>query len=332
MVYIPGDWADHGPHWKQIFQKTRKIILVSADAADGKGSTMKEAQKENNIGSVIRLAGAMLIFGTIGIFRRFIPLSSALLASVRGIAGALFLLCILHFRKKNNPIRTDGKAKLSFIISGCLIGLNWMFLFEAYRYTTVGIATLCYYMQPTIVLLLSPLLFHEKLTARKLVCALIAAAGMFLISANDIQGGNFRGIVYGLAAACLYAGVVIFNKKAPAADAYEKTVLQLSAAGAVLVPYILLHEGLSFPPLDLLSFGLLMTVCIVHTGIAYMLYFSSMAGLKAQTIAVMGYIDPVSALLLSALILHEPLTPVSLCGAVMIILGALGAELQENRL
>jgi RarD protein len=293
---------------------------------------MKETQKENNIGSVIRMAGAMLIFGTIGIFRRFIPLSSAMLASVRGITGALFLLCILLFRKKNNSVQTDPRAKLSFIISGCLIGLNWMFLFEAYRYTTVGIATLCYYMQPTIVLLLSPLIFHEKLTVRKLVCALIAAAGMFLISADDIRCGNFRGIVYGLAAACLYAGVVIFNKKAPAADAYEKTVLQLFSAGVVLLPYILLGEGLSFPPLDLLSFGLLMTVCIVHTGIAYMLYFSSMAGLKAQTIALMGYIDPVSALLLSALILHEPLTPVSLCGAVMIILGALGAELQENRL
>lgn len=292
---------------------------------------MKEIQTENNIGSILRMAGAMLIFGTIGIFRRFIPLSSSLLACIRGIVGALFLLCIVFFRKKDSALKTDRKAGISFIISGCLIGLNWMFLFEAYRYTTVGIATLCYYMQPTIVLLLSPVIFHEKLTAKKLVCALIAAAGMFLVSSNDIQGGNFKGILFGLAAACLYAGVVIFNKKAPPADAYEKTVLQLFSAGLVLLPYILLTEGFTFPPLDLTSFLLLMTVCIVHTGIAYVLYFSCMAGLKAQTIAVMGYIDPVSALFLSALILHESLTPVALCGAVLIIFGALSAELQESR-
>ena len=292
---------------------------------------MKETQKENRIASALRLTGAMLIFGTIGIFRRFIPLSSSLLACMRGICGALFLLCVLLFRKKDNSLRTDGKVKFSFIISGCLIGLNWMFLFEAYRFTTVGVATLCYDMQPSIVLLLSPVVFHEKLTARKLICALIAAAGMFLISSDDIQGGNFRGILFGLAAACLYAGVVIFNKKAPPSDAYEKTVLQLFSAGLILLPYILLNEGLSFPRIDLLSFVLLLTVCIVHTGIAYMLYFSSMAGLKAQTIAVMGYIDPVSALLLSAIILHEALTPVSLCGAALIIFGALCAELQENK-
>lgn len=279
----------------------------------------------------MKMAGAMLIFGTIGIFRRYIPLSSTLLASVRGIVGALFLLCIVLLRKRDNSVQTDFKGKLSFVFSGCLIGLNWMFLFEAYRYTTVGIATLCYYMQPTIVLLLSPLIFHEKLTLRKLICAVIAAAGMFLVSSGDIQGGNFKGVLYGLSAAALYSGVVIFNKKAPAADAYEKTILQLAAAGLVLLPYILFTEGFSFTAMDPISFILLMTVCLVHTGIAYMLYFSSMPGLKAQTIAVMGYIDPVSALFLSALILHESLTPLSLIGAVMIISAALCAELSDQK-
>lgn len=194
-------------------------------------------QKENSLSSFVKMTSAMFIFGTIGIFRRFIPLSSALLAGIRGIAGALFLLCIVILSGRKFIPKISFRKKCAFVFTGCLIGLNWMFLFEAYRYTTIGIATLCYYMQPTIVLLLSPFIFHEKLSVKKLICALIAAAGMVLVSSGDIQGGNFRGILYGLSAACLYSGVVIFNKKAPEADAYERTILQLFSAGMICEKY-----------------------------------------------------------------------------------------------
>ena len=282
--------------------------------------------QKNEKSAYLKIASAMAIFGTIGIFRNYIPLSSSMLAFLRGILGGLFLLVIVLLHR----IRFTGNI-IPFVISGALMGLNWMLLFEAYKYTTVGTATLCYYMQPTIVMLLSPLLFQEKLTVRKIVCIIAAMIGVVLVSGASLAGGtDLYGILCGLGAACLYASVVILNKKAPSIDPYIRTVVQLFAAGLVMFPYLLMKEGFSIVIPDVFTFFMLVIVCFVHTGLAYLLYFSSISGLKAQTLAVLGYIDPVFALIAAAVILHEPLTVSGLIGAVLIIGAALISELSDS--
>lgn len=289
------------------------------------------------------LIGSMVIFGTIGIFRRFIPVSSPMLAFVRGAMGAGFLLlihlCQRTIRKHKEPafsleqISSDSQLSLwkKFIwfgIPGGMIGLNWVLLFEAYRYTSISVATLCYYMAPTLVILCSPLVIGEKLTIKKLVCALTAVFGMVLIS--GIAGGelvSFQGILLGLGAAALYAAVILINKKAPDADVYEKTMIQLGAAAIFLLPYLLLGNAFSLKGLDPAGGFLLIVVGIVHTGVAYALYFGSIRSLKAQTVAILSYMDPVVALLLSWFILKEPFSVHSLLGAVLILGSTLISEL-----
>ena len=288
--------------------------------------------KEKRVLSYSMLIGSMLIFGTIGIFRRYIPLSSGLLAFARGLLGGLCLLAFTRFSGRSAKKPIDRKKLRILILSGMIMGINWMLLFEAYNYTTVATATLCYYMAPTIVILLSPLLFKEKLGIKNSLCAIIAIVGMALVSgiaeSGGIQSTDLKGILFGLGAACFYAGVVILNKLAPVEDAYRKTTIQLFSAAVIMIPYLLLTENFAGFHLDGLSVVMLLVVCIVHTGIAYALYFGSMNGLKAQSIAVLSYIDPVSALILSALILHESLTVYGLIGAVLIIGSALGSEIR----
>lgn len=293
----------------------------------------------NRPGALLMLASSMLIFGTIGLFRRYIPLSSGLLAFSRGILGALFLGLFLMIRRlpeqrlkkrKGSWNRTSASVFFLLILSGALIGVNWILLFEAYNYTTVATATLCYYMQPTIVILLSPLFFHERLTAKKLVCAFLAVLGMFLVSGaageGIPQGDAFRGILCGLGAAALYASVVIMNKCIRNIDPYLKTILQLASASVCLLPYLAVTGQLSYVKLDSFSLLMLLVVGIVHTGIAYTLYFGSTDGLRAQTIALFSYIDPVSALFISVLFLHEPMGAAGLAGAVLILGAAFAAE------
>ena len=293
----------------------------------------------NRPGALLMLASSMLIFGTIGLFRRYIPLSSGLLAFSRGILGALFLGLFLMIRRlpeqrlkkrKDSWNRTSAPVFFLLILSGALIGVNWILLFEAYNYTTVATATLCYYMQPTIVILLSPLFFHERLTAKKLVCAFLAVLGMFLVSGaageGIPQGDAFRGILCGLGAAALYASVVIMNKCIRNIDPYLKTILQLASASVCLLPYLAVTGQLSYVKLDSFSLLMLLVVGIVHTGIAYTLYFGSTDGLRAQTIALFSYIDPVSALFISVLFLHEPMGAAGLAGAVLILGAAFAAE------
>ena len=293
---------------------------------------MSEKVAKNSSKSLLMLITSMLIFGTIGIFRRFIPLSSALIAFFRGIIGAACMALFVKLSGRKLFHGTDRKKYLVLMLSGAFIGLNWVLLFEAYNYTSVSIATLCYYMQPTIVILASTVLFREKMTAKKAACTLAALIGMILISGvgSPSGGRNLTGIILGLGAALLYSCVVLLNMKTTGVDAYEKTVIQLSCAGLVLVPYLAFTENLNEITWNARLVVLLLIVSIIHTGICYALYFGSINGLKAQTIALFSYLDPITALILSALILHERLTVFGLLGAILILGSAIYGEVSSE--
>lgn len=294
---------------------------------------MKE--KKSSISWMMFLA-AMIIYGSIGIFRRLIPLPSGILACYRGAAGSVLLLIPAALQRRRLISRIGWKSFLLLVLSGSAMGFNWILLFEAYNYTSVATATLCYYMQPTIVVLLSPILFRERITRRKGICAAVAIVGMVFVSGLPESGlpapSEARGILLGLGAALLYAGVVIMNKKLPGLDAYGKTIIQLASAAVVLIPYILITGETIGEGLTVRSIVLLIIVGVVHTGIAYALFFGSIDGLKAQTIAIFSYVDPVTALLLSAFILREPLSAGGRIGAVLIIGAAIVSEAQEIRI
>jgi len=287
--------------------------------------------KTNSPKSLVMLISSMLVFGTIGIFRRFIPLPSALIAFCRGLVGAVFLIVFLKLRGKKLLHGIGIRKGLWLAISGAVIGFNWIFLFEAFNYTSVSVATLCYYMEPVIVIVLSTVLFHEKMTVRKALCALVALIGMILISGIIESGlpnaGELRGILMGLTAALLYSTVVLMNMKLQGVDAYEKTVIQLASAALVMIPYLLITGEFTGNTWSAGTIGLLLFVGIVHTGICYALYFGSIDGLRSQTIALFSYIDPITALVLSALILHERMTVFGVLGAVLILGSAIASEL-----
>lgn len=288
--------------------------------------------KKNNPRSLVMLTLSMAIFGSIGIFRRYIPLPSAFLACFRGAAGSLFLFLLTRIRGIKLVNHIGIRKVLWLIVTGAAMGFNWILLFEAYNYTSVATATLCYYMQPTIVILLSPVFFHEKLTGKKKICVVLSLIGMVLVS-GILEGGlpepaEAKGILFGLGAALLYAIVVMMNKALSGIEAYEKTVIQLLSAAVVLIPYLLV-SGQSFSgTLTPFVIIMLLVVGILHTGIAYALYFGSIDGLRTQTVAIFSYLDPVVALVLSALILHEKLTVFGICGALLIISTALISEVE----
>lgn len=282
---------------------------------------------------------AMLIFGSIGIFVKNIDISSGMLALVRGAVGAFFLTAVSPGgRKRDTPLRKEGKGMKQngwlLILSGAAIGANWICLFESYRYTTVAIATLCYYLAPVFVIAASPLFLKERLTPVKAVCAAVSLLGMLPIAGignGNVGGGDARGILFGVAAAILYACVIIMNKRLKEIKPVPMTIFQLGAASLVLLPYVLMKEGLgenseTFHP-SVNTVLLLLTVGIVHTGIAYLLYFSSLVKLSAQQAALFSYIDPVTAILLSALLLHEEMSILQAAGAVLILGAALFSEI-----
>lgn len=295
--------------------------------------------KENNTTkSYILIISSMLIFGTIGVFRRYIPLSSGMLAFIRGVVGSLFLLGFVKIKGIKMGKDIDKKSLILTIISGGFIGINWILLFEAFNYTTVATATLCYYMQPTIVIFLSQLILKEKLVVKKVICAIISIIGMLFVT-GVIDAGNapsiadLRGVFLGLGAAAFYSAVVMLNKMINMENAYTKTIIQLSSAAIILVPYLIatgeFTSWVSSEEINVFVIVMILIVGIIHTGIAYAMYFGSMNNLKSQSIAIMSYIDPVFALILSAAFLHEKISIWGIIGAVLILGSALISEIEK---
>ena len=235
---------------------------------------------------------SLAIFGTIGLVRRFIPLGSVPLAFLRATLGCLTLLVLMQ--GGHIPFHRDRlKARApKLLLSGLLLGLDWVFFFEAFNHTTVAIATLCYYMAPVFMLAAAPLVFHETISRRKLVCAAITIGGMLLVSGvlgSNGDMGDIAGVLYALAGALFYAGIIVLSKTIQGLDPYEQTAVQLGTAAFFLLAYCLVTGQLDFHTMTAAGWGLTLLLGIVHTGLAYGIYFGSLTQVPAQTTAILSY-------------------------------------------
>ncbi len=283
----------------------------------------------------LNLIISMAVFGTVGIFVRYVGMPSGFVAMVRGFVGVAFILLWMLLTRKRIDIGAIKSNLLILILSGVFIGVNWIFLFEAYRFTTVATATLCYYMAPVFLIIVAPIFLKERITPLKAVCVLVSIVGMFFVSgALDHglpTGDDALGIVFGLLAAVFYTSVIVLNKKLRDIDPYNKTALQLLFAALAVLPYVIFAEEISSSMFGALPVVMLLVVGIIHTGLAYVLYFGSLSGVSAQSVSIYSYIDPILAVILSALILSEPMSLYGIIGAVMILASTLIASLDFGK-
>ena len=281
----------------------------------------------------LMLIAAMTVFGTLGIFVRNIPISSGELSLCRAILAALLIGVFLLLTKQTLPISGMKKEVPLLLVSGVVMGVNWILLFESYRYTTVSLATLSYYFAPVIVTVASPLLFHERLTAKQIICFAMSTVGLVMITGiGDLGSGtNLIGILFGLGAAVFYAGVILLNKFIKNVEGIHRTFFQLLAAIVVLIPYVLLTGGMTLGNLSGIGWANLLIVGLIHTGVAYCLYFSALKELPGQKSAILSYLDPLVAVLLSVTVLGESMTLWQALGGMLILGFTLWNEITPQR-
>lgn len=284
----------------------------------------------------MRLISTMLIFGSIGVFVKKIELTSSEIAVLRGVIGSLFLIFASLLLKHKPSYKALKQNAILLLLSGTAIGLNWIFLFESYRYTTISNATISYYFAPIFVMILAPWVLKEKLTSMKVICIIMAMIGLFLIvnpGSGNSSGSenNIVGILYGLLAAAFYASIILMNKFIKNLSGFETTLVQLMAGALVLFPYVLWQSKLDFAAINTTSIIFILIVGIVHTGLAYFLYFTSLQDLKGQTIAVLSYIDPISAVLIAAIFLHESMTVIQMLGGILVLGATFLSELKIEK-
>lgn len=273
---------------------------------------------------------SLLIFGTNGIVASFLTLSSTAIIFYRTVIGSLFLLAILLASRQLPRLAPLRGQWPQVLLSGASLGLSWLFLFEAYRQIGVGTATLLYYLGPAIVMAAAPLLFRERITTSRVIGIGAAFLGMALVNLTSLESGTSWGLICGLLSAVLYALMIVANKKVENLSGVERTFIQLLVAGIVVAAYAL-ASGTPLGHVRAAELFPLLILCVVNTGLACYLYFSSMHLLPAQSVAVCSYIDPLSALVFSALFLDERMGPLQLLGAALILGGAAFGELYRSR-
>ena len=264
---------------------------------------------------------SMVIFGTLGPFVRNVPVSSGELALYRAVLAAVMIAIFLAITKQSIPFAKIKKEIPLLLVSGMAMGINWILLFEAYKYTTVSVATLSYYFAPVIVTAICPILFKEKLTAKQIVCFVMSTVGLVVITGvGDVGGGRgVLGILFGIGAAAFYATVILLNKFIKNVEGIHRTFLQFLAAIIILVPYVFVTGGVSLGGINSVGLVNLLIVGIVHTGVTYCMYFSSLKELTGQKAAILSYIDPLVAVVVSVTVLGEEMTLWQIIGGALIL-------------
>lgn len=277
---------------------------------------------KKNLNARLMLSISMAIFGTLGVFTRNIPLSSGELALYRAILASGLIIIYLVISKQKIDFKKIKKELPLLLASGVAMGINWILLFQAYRYTTISAATLSYYFAPVIVTIVCPFLFHEKLTGKQILCFCMSTVGLVLIIGIGSIGKNgtdFLGILFGLGAAAFYAAVILLNKFIKNVEGIHRTLLQFFAAILILAVYVAWTGGPHLENMDGLGWGCLLIVGLIHTGITYCMYFSALKDLKGQEAAILSYIDPLVAVLVSVMILGEGMTLLQALGGALIL-------------
>lgn len=281
----------------------------------------------------LKLTASMVIFGTLGIFTRNIAVSSGELALYRAILAAGLILVYLAAGRKPIPFKKIRRELPLLLLSGMAMGVNWVLLFSAYRFTTISMATLSYYFAPVIVILACPILFHERMTAKEILCFVMSTAGLVLIigAGGAGNGTDLIGVLFGLGAAAFYAAVILMNKFIRQVTGIHRTLIQFAGAILILLPYVALTGGFHLEVLDGTGWVCLLVVGLVHTGVTYCMYFSALKDLSGQETAVLSYMDPLVATLISVLVLGEPMALTQALGGAMILGFTLWNELPSRK-
>lgn len=280
--------------------------------------------------ALLKYLSALLLFGLNGIVASQIAMGSYEIVFLRTMIGSILLILLFMLGKGRFHLREQKRDSLFILLSGIAMGASWMFLYEAYQQIGVSLASLLYYCGPVIVMVLSPLIFKEKLTMPKVIGFLIVLAGIFLVNGHSSGRGNAWGLFCGAMSAVMYSFMVTLNKQSRQITGMENAVIQLTVSFLAVAVFVGFKQAFVLHIPDG-AWPWILILGVVNTGIGCYLYFSPLSQLPVQTVAICGYLEPLSAVVFAAILLNERMTIIQIIGAACIIGGAMVGELIKSR-
>jgi len=280
----------------------------------------------------LKIIIAMVFFGTVGLFIRYIPLPSSEIALYRAVIAIFFILAYMAVTKQKIEFAAVKKEGLKLFFSGAAMGVNWICLFEAYQYTSIGLATLCNYFAPAIIIIMSFFIYKEKLSKKQILCFAGSTLGIVMIIGVSGGGTNdFFGVLLGVGSAFFYSAIVLINKSIKSVSGILRTLIQFASVSIVLIPYVAVTGGFHIGEVRGVGLLSLLILGAVHTGLMYVLYFSAISKLSALNLSVLSYIDPFVAVIISVAVLHEHISGTQLAGGALVLLFTLLNEVAFKR-
>lgn len=292
---------------------------------------------KKNKAALAVIASAML-WGTYGSFLTVIEargMNADVINFLRFASTSLPILLYLLV-KKREALHVKKKDLWLFAANGLASILFFTSCYAAaIRETKIAVAAALLYTAPAIVLLLSALLFGEKITPRKLLCILLSVLGCALVSGLGSGGATLtaRGLLLGLGAGLGYALYSIFSRLIQQRGYSTFTNVCwtfLIAAAAYLA--ISAFKGNASQIADLPAAALLSVVCGLLTGLlAYLLYTAGLREMEPSRAAQLATIEPVFAALLGVLLFRQSLSVTECLGIALVVTAVVGMNLRTGK-
>lgn len=273
----------------------------------------------------------LLLFGSNGVVASFIDLPSHYIVLWRSILGGLMLTGLFFLTGNRITCHRHKKDLLFVILSGAAMAADWLLLFEAYSRIGVSLGMIINYCGPVVVILFSAFIFKEKITVKTIFALGFALSGAILISWQGANSGIDKlGLILAALSAFAYAAMVIFNKLSKEIKGTENATIQLLSTMVIVTVYVTLKHGLHFVIPSKSIFPVLW-IGLLNTGLGCYFYFSSLSSLPAQTVAVFGYLEPLSAVFFSVLILQERMLLLQIIGSTLILIGTILLNIRTHK-
>ncbi len=280
----------------------------------------------------MKLALVMLIWGSLGVFTRFIPLSALNLAYLRAFIALPVLFAAMKMKK---AAKAEWRLLIPYVISGVLLGFGWLTLFYGFKHTSISSAVIIYNMSPVYVMILAPLVLKERISKIHIAVILFSILGLFLIVGHNVsEGYGYMGMALSAVSGMLYATIVLINRKVKArVDNQTATFVQILAAMVVLLPFVLM-DGSIFTIVQMDTMAVICTILlgVLHTGVAYTLYFSVYTHMKSVEIVSYSFLEPLFGILFSVIFVGETLTFPQIVGGVLILGSTYIGEVLEDKI
>ncbi len=267
---------------------------------------------------LIELNLSLLIMSITTLFPKLINLPAHYIIFGRSAVAAAALYIFLKLFKKRN-FHPNKPTYFILILTGILLGLHWLTLFQSIQISSVSIGIISFFTYPVITIFLEPLFFKNKLQFLDFVLSIFVIIGVFLIVPEfEFSNTATQGVIWGIISAFFFALRNIISKEVLNSHPAEEVMMfQLIISAFSLIPVILIFDANI--TIRFISITKIVILGIFFTAIPHTLLIRSLSGLSPKTVSILSSLQPFFCIVIAVIFLGEIPNSQIILGGIFIV-------------